>query len=77
MLFYFIAVLDLFCCEQASHCGGSSRYETEALGCRLQQLRCAGSGVVTHGVSGPVARGIFLDQGTNQCPHHKIAWGLG
>ena len=32
--------------------------------------RCAGSVVVAHGPSCSAARGIFPDQGSNQCPLH-------
>ena len=38
----------------------------------LQQLWHAGSVVVAHGLSCSVACGIFLDQGSNQCPLHWV-----
>ena len=37
---------------------------------RLWQLLHAGSVVVVHRLSCSVARGIFLDQGSNLCPVH-------
>ena len=40
----------------------------EALG--LQSLQHTGSVAVVHGLSCPMACGIFLDQGSNPCPLH-------
>ena len=70
----FLAVLGLRCCTRAfsscgegatlcrgawaSHCGGFSCCRARALGTRA-------SVVVTHGLSCPVACGIFPNQGTN------------
>ena len=45
------------CIVQASHCGDYSSQST-------------GSGVVAHGLSCSVARGIFPDQGLNHCLLH-------
>ena len=49
------------CDVQASHYGGFSC-------CRAQVIGTQASVVVTHGLSCPVPRGIFPDQGANQCP---------
>ena len=45
----------------ASHCGGISC-------CRAQALGLEGSVVGVQGLSCPAISGIFLDQGSNQCP---------
>ena len=55
------------CSARASHCSGFSRCEAWALG-------CVGSVVGAHGLSCPVACGIFLEQGSNPCPLH---WQAG
>ena len=66
-----LAALGLWCCSWAfsscsvwaSHCNGFSC-------CRAQALGHAGSVVVVHGLSCPVACGIFLDQWLNLCLLH-------
>ena len=63
------------CGARVSHCGGFSRCRAQALGhggfssCSLQALECM-QNVVLYGLSHSVARGIFPDQGLNQCPLH-------
>ena len=74
--YIFFAVLGLHCCEwafsrygergysscvaQASHYGGFSC-------CRARALGAWASVVVARGLICPMACGIFLDQGSNQC----------
>ena len=50
------------CGTRASHCSGFSR--------RAQALEHVGSVVVAHGLSCPIARGIFTDQEWNLCLLH-------
>ena len=50
------------CGTRASHCSGFSR--------RAQALEHVGSVVVAHGLSCPIARGIFPDQEWNLCLLH-------
>ena len=45
-------------------------WSTGSRACRLQYLKHAGSGVVVHGLSCPMACGIFLDQRLNLCLLH-------
>ena len=67
--FLILAALGLHCCAQAfsscsaraSHCGGFSCCEAQALGAQA-------SVVVAHRVSCSMACGIFPDQGLNLCP---------
>ena len=57
------AVRGGFCGAKTSHCFGFSCCGTWALG----EWALV---VVPHGLSYPVACGIFLDQGSNPCPLH-------
>ena len=64
------------CCgARASHCGGFSCFEAQALGARasvvnsMWALEC-GPAVVVHGVSCSKVCGIFLDQRSNSYPLH-------
>ena len=78
LIYLFLAVLGLLCCKQAfsscgewgllsscpapaSHCCGFSY-------CGAQALATWASVLVVHGLSCPMACGIFLDQGLNLCP---------
>ena len=82
-LLYFLAALGLCCCTQAfsscreegllsscgagaSHCSGFSR-------CDARALDAWASVVVAHGLSCPMACGIFPDQGLNPYPLHYKA----
>ena len=70
-----MAMLGLRCCARASHCGGFSCCGAQALGtwasvAVARRLWSSGSVVVVHGLSCSAACGIFLDQGSNQCPLH-------
>ena len=70
------AVLDLCCCVRA-FCSGSgqgllsssSPWSSHCCGfscCRARALGHVGSVAVAHQLSHPAARGIFLDEGSNQ-----------
>ena len=48
----------------------ASRCEARALGTQASIVRLAGSVVVVHGLSCPVACGILVDQGLNPCRLH-------
>ena len=58
-----------YCCLRASHCSGFSS-------CQARSLECAGSGVVVHRLSCPVACGTFPHQGSDPCPLHWQAHSL-
>ena len=63
------------CGTQASHCGGFSCCEAQALGARARHMGFSSCGavglaVVGHGLSCPTACGIFPEQGSNPCPLH-------
>ena len=66
-IYLFLAPLDLCCCAQASHCGGS-RVDTGP-SCTGSVQR-AGSVVVAQGPSHSSAYGILLDRGLNLCLLH-------
>ena len=64
------------CDARASHRGGFSCCRAGLWGAWASVfaalgLRSTGSAVVVHVLSSPVARGIFLDQGSNPCPLHR------
>ena len=77
-VYLFVAALSLCCCLCAfSRCGewGCSLWcagfsQRCLLLLRSSGSRCAGSVVVVHRFSCPVACGIFLGQGCNLCPLH-------
>ena len=54
--------------HSSSWCTGLS--PSRPLLLRSTGSRCAGSAIVAHGPSRPVACGIFPDQGSNPCPLH-------
>ena len=54
------------CSVQAFHCRGLSGCGAEALGAR-------DSVAEAHGLSCPLARGLFPGQGLNSCPLHQQA----
>ena len=59
------------CGARVSHCGGSSCYGAQALGCAASVvaasgLQSTGSVVVAHGLSGSMAHRILPDQGWNR-----------
>ena len=67
----------LFSCSVwAPHRSGFSCCKAQTLGAQISVgthvgLQSAGSLVVAHSLSYPMACGIFLDQGSNQCPLHR------
>ena len=70
-----MAALGLHCCTWAfSSCGGqlllAASLVVEHEGSRACGLQSAGSVVVAHGLSCPVACGIFLDQASKLSPLH-------
>ena len=70
-----MAALGLRCCTWAfSRCGGqillAASLVVEHGGFRACGLQSAGSVVVAHGLSCPVACAIFPDQASNLCPLH-------
>ena len=62
-LFLFLAALGLLCGVWASCCSSFSCCGAQALGAQV-------SVAVVDGLSCHVARGIFLGQGSSQCPLH-------
>ena len=66
-----LAVLGFCCCPKAfSCCSGQASHCSGISCCRAQVLGHMGSVAVAHGLSCPVACGIFQDQGSNPCPLH-------
>ena len=68
-IYLFLAVLGLYC--YVSTFSSCSAWTSCCFSCwRAQALGRMGSVVVAHGLSCPMAYGIFLDQGSNLCPLH-------
>ena len=83
LLILFLAALGLHCCTWAfsscnalwlfSSCGvWASHWDGFSYSGALA-LEYSGSEAVAHGLSHPVAWGIFQDQGSNPCPLHLQA----
>ena len=77
LILFILAGLGPFCCEWAfPSCGergllSSSGFSLQGvLAVEAWALWLPGSGAVALGLSCPVARGIFLVQGSNPCPLH-------
>ena len=55
---------------RAFRCGGFCCCRAQARARGLQWFLSVSSVAVVHGLSCPMARGIFLEQGSNLCPLH-------